>query len=126
MTPCGRSLGGVEGRGHLQSLTLLLLDAAETVLGSLASFGVGHAEHVVGLNSTVHTGVTRDGLAEHKALRLIFNAVESSNGLLTSLIIVIGALLLGGGALRGVIHLGVLASEEGVHGGGGNWLLQKT
>ena len=126
MTLRERSLGGGEGRGHLQSLALLLLDAAETVLCSLAGFGVGHAEHVVSFNSTVHTGVAGDGLSKHKALRFVLDAVEGSDGLITGLIVVLIYFHLGSGLRSRVLNFGVLTSKESVHGCWGNWLLQKT
>lgn len=48
---------GNKSRSHFKGFTLFGLDARETVLGTLASFGVGHAEHIVGLNAAVYATV---------------------------------------------------------------------
>lgn len=123
MTGSQRSLG-LEGGSHLQSLALFLLDAGKTVLCSLAGLRVGHAEHVVSLDSAVHTRVARDWLAQLVAPHFLLVAVEGSHGLGFSLVICGGIGLTAGGALRGVLNLGVVATEEGVHGCWGDWLLQ--
>ena len=49
---------GNKSRSHFQGFALFGLDARETVLGTLARFGVGHAEHIVGLNAAVNATVT--------------------------------------------------------------------
>lgn len=116
---------GLEGRGHLQGLTLLLLDAGERVLCTLARFGVGHAEHVVGLNAAIHTRVAGDWLSEHQTRWLLLNAVESLDGLGLGLVSWAVIVTSSWGVAGGVIDLWVLATEEGVHGGWWDWLLQK-
>lgn len=126
MTLVAPSLGCVEGGGHLQCLTLLLLNAGETVLRSLASFGVCHTEHVVSFDTTHHTWVTGDGRSKHKTFRFVLNTVECVNGLCFSLIFSTCLLLCGGLCNGRVFNVGVLTSKEGVHRGWWNWLLQKN
>ena len=117
---------GAEGGGHLQSLTLLLLDASKTVLRALASLGVRHAEHVVSLNTAVNTLVPRDWLSQHQALWLLLNAVECLNGLSLGLVLVVAGTIVGGSLASWVLDTWVLATEKGVHGGWWDWLLQKS
>lgn len=123
MTASLLSLGD-EGGGHLQGLSLLLLDARKTVLCSLASLGVGHAENIVSLDSAVNTGVAGDGLSEHKALGLLLDTVEGSDGLGFLLVTLVGLCTSVVGLTGGVYNLGIFAAKEGVHGCWGNWLLQ--
>jgi hypothetical protein len=121
MTTSILSLGD-EGGSHLQSLSLLLLNAGKTVLGSLASLGVGHTENVVSFDSAVDTGVAGDRLAEHQALGSLLNAVEGSDGLRFLLVTSVGLGLAGVRFTGGVGDLGIFATEESVHGCWGNWL----
>jgi len=118
-------VGAAESRGHLQSLALLLLNAGKAVLCSLASLGVGHAEHVVGLDAAHHSGLAGNGRSEHQALGLLIHTVESVHGLLMGLVVAGGSLLVSGLGKSGVLNVGVLAAEESVDGGWGNGLLQK-
>ena len=127
MTPWGAACSlGNESGSHLEGISLLLLDAGKTVLCSLASFGVGHAEHVVGLDSAVNTGVAGNGLSEHKALWLLADAVEGGDGLVVVLVSVVSNGVISSRLAGRVVNLWVLATEESVNGCWGNWLLQKS
>lgn len=64
-------------RSHLKSLSFFLLNAIKTVVSSFAGFCVGHAEHVVGLNSTVDTAITWNGCSQLQARLLCFYSVEN-------------------------------------------------
>ena len=64
-------------RSHLKCLSLFLLNAIKTVISSFAGFCVGHAEYVVGLNSTVDTAVSWDGCSQLQAGLVCFNSVEN-------------------------------------------------
>ena len=60
-----------------QSLTLFLLNAGLTLLGSSAGLSIGHAENIVSLNAAVEATVPRDGVSELLSLVLgVFNTVE--------------------------------------------------
>jgi len=127
MTPWGADSSlGLESGCHLQGLSLFLLDACKTVLCALASFCVGHAEHVISFDSAVYTGVAGDRLSEHKALWLSADTVEGSDGLISSLVTVISDSVVGCGFGSWVVNFGVFTTEESVHGRWGNWLLQKS
>ena len=111
MTHRGCSLG-YKGGCHLQSFALLLLNACETVLGSLASLGVGHAENIVSFDSAVNTAVAWDWLSEHKALRLLFDTIKGSNSLIVGLVHVSTGGLLVGRLGSWVFNLWVVNTEE--------------
>jgi hypothetical protein len=125
MTPEGApcSLGNESG-SHLEGISLLLLDAGKTVLCSLASLVVGHAENVVSLDSAVNTGVAGDGLTEHEALWLLADAVEGGDSLVVVLVSTVSNGIVSSWLRGGVVNLGVFATEESVNGCWGNWLLQ--
>ena len=60
-----------------QSLTLFLLNAGLTLLGSSAGLSIGHAENIVSLNTAVEAAVPRDGVSELFSLVLgVLNTVE--------------------------------------------------
>lgn len=74
--------------GLLESFALLLIDFVKTLDGHLASLGVGHAEHVVSLDSSINTTVARDWFSKcHDFLLGVLwrAAVESSDCFLLSL-----------------------------------------
>jgi len=115
---------GHEGRGHLQGVSLLLLNTVLAFLGAAAGFGVSHAEHIVCLDAAVHSTVARDGLAELQARLLSLNSVEHTGGTFKVLAVVL-ALARGGPASKRVLNGRRFYSEESVHGSWRDRLLQK-
>ena len=91
-----------------------MLNAGKGVLCSLASFGVGHTEHIVGFNSTVNTGVSGDGVAQLKALGSLLDTVEGSDGVLFFLILLGLLTVVVTGFTGGVVNSGGINSKEGV------------
>lgn len=50
-----RHVGGI----HFESVALIKVNSILAVHGSSSGFGVGHAEDIIGLHSSVYTAVTR-------------------------------------------------------------------
>ena len=74
--------------GLSKSFTLLLVHFVETLNGHLARLGIGHTEHIVCLNSSIHSTVAWNRCTElHDFFLWIFwwNTIESSDGFLLRL-----------------------------------------
>jgi hypothetical protein len=91
-----------------------LLNAGKGVLCSLACFGVGHTEHIVGFNSTVNTRVPRDRVTQLKALGSLLDTVEGSDCVFLSLILLGLSTVIGARFTGRVVNSGGFNSKEGV------------
>lgn len=58
------SVLGLELGGRLKGISLLFVDAIQTVLSTAAGFCVGHAENVIGLDALVDTAVAWDWVSK--------------------------------------------------------------
>ena len=66
-----------------QSFTLLNIDLSKTLDSHLASFCIGHTEHIIGLNSSINTAVARNWFSKRLDFLLWilrWNTVKSGDG----------------------------------------------
>lgn len=74
-------------RSHFQSLSFFLLDFVLAIHGSSSCLSIGHAEDIIGLNSSIHTTISWDRISKFLCLILwSFNTVEYFHCLFISLI----------------------------------------
>lgn len=72
---------------HLESLSFFDLNAVLALLGTSASFGIGHTKDIVGLNATVDTAVAWNGLSESRGNVLRdLNTIENAEGIFIALL----------------------------------------
>lgn len=109
----------------LQGLTLFNLNPLQALLCAAAGFGVGHAEHVIGFHTLVHTRVAWDRVTEGDAAFLFIDAVEGVGRVFCGLVMLIVLLrcCVSNEARLSVINLiGTSDAIELINRRGRNWL----
>ena len=70
-----------------EGLALLLFNFVHGLLGHSSGFGVGHTEHIISLNSSVHSTVAWDGLTKFGDLLSLLRWIDTVESIDSTLFI---------------------------------------